>query len=52
MGERVGAGYFKDVGVSKNTGTLKLSILIGFSMILTIHFGWFSPYFWKHPCEA
>ena len=23
--------------------------LIGFSIIFTIHFGVFSPYFWKHP---
>ena len=28
---------------------LKTSILIGFSMIFTIHFGFFSSYFWKHP---
>ncbi len=31
----------------------KLSILIiGFSIIFTIHFGWFSPYFWKHPYKS
>ena len=29
-------------------GTPKSSILIGFSIIFTIHFGVF-PYFWKHP---
>ena len=27
----------------------KSSILIRFSIIFTIHFGGFSPYFWKHP---
>ena len=27
------------MGVSKNNGTLKSSILIGFSIIFTIHFG-------------
>ena len=27
----------------------KSSILIGFSIIFTIHFGGFPPYFWKHP---
>ena len=36
------------VGVSKNKGAPKSSILIGFSMKKTIHFGY--PYFWKHPC--
>ena len=35
--------------VSKNNGTPKSSILIGFSLIFTIHFGGFSPYFRKHP---
>ena len=35
------------LGVSKNNGTPKSSILIGFSIIKTIHFGY--PYFWKHP---
>ncbi len=35
------------MGVSKNTGTPKSSILIWFSIIFTIHFGGFtSPYFW------
>ena len=29
----------------------KSSILIGFSIIFTIHFGGKSPYFWKHPNE-
>ncbi len=33
-------------GVSKNNGTPKSSILIGFSIIFTIHFGGFSHYFW------
>ena len=37
------------MGVSKNNGTPKSSILIGFSIIFTIHFGVFYPYFWKHP---
>ena len=37
------------VGVSKNNGIPKSSILIGFSIIFTIHFVVF-PYFWKHPC--
>ena len=27
----------------------KSSILIGFSIIFTIHFGGFPPIFWKHP---
>ena len=36
--------------VSENSGfPPKSSILIGFSIIFTIHFGGFSPYFWKHP---
>ena len=35
--------------VSKNSGTPKSSILIGFSIIFTIHFGFFPPIFWKHP---
>ena len=35
--------------VSKNSGTPKSSILIGFSIIFTIPFWVFSPYFWKHP---
>ena len=38
-----------DLGVSKNNGTPKSSILIGFSIIFTIHLGGGSPYFWKHP---
>ena len=39
------------MGVSKNRGgPPKSSILIGFGTIkITIHFGVFSPYFWKHP---
>ena len=36
------------MGVSKNNGTSKSSILIGFS-IVKHPFWWFSPYFWKHP---
>ena len=41
-----------DMGVSKNNGTPKSSILIGFSMVF--HYkpsilGY--PYFWKHPHE-
>ena len=35
------------MGVSKNNGTPKSSILIGFSIIFTIHFrGKYHPYFW------
>ena len=37
------------MGVSKNNGTPKSSILIGFPIIFTIHFGGFSFYCWKHP---
>ena len=37
-----------DLGISKNGGTPKSSILLRFSMIFTIHFGVF-PIFWKHP---
>ena len=33
------------MGVSKNNGTPKSSILIGFSIILSIHFGGFTPIF-------
>ncbi len=33
------------MGVSKNRGTPKSSILIGFSIIFTIHFGGFPPIF-------
>ena len=40
-------GYFhKIVGFPPES-----SILIGFSIIFTIHFGVF-PYFWKHPCRS
>ena len=35
------------MAVSKNNGTPKSSILIGFSIIFTIHLGY--PYLWKHP---
>ena len=35
------------MGVSKNRGTPKSSILIGFSFIN--HPFWWFPYFWKHP---
>ena len=38
-----------DLGVSKNSGTPKSSILIGFSIILTIHFAGNTPIFGKHP---
>ena len=38
----------QDLGVSKNRGTPKSSILIGFSLINHPFWG-FSPYFWKHP---
>ena len=38
------------MGVSKNNGTPKSSISIGFSIIFTIHFGY--PYFWKHPYDV
>ena len=38
-----------DVDVSKNSGTPKSSILIGFSIIHHPFWG-FSHYFWKHPC--
>ena len=41
--------YIYSIDVSKNSGTPKSSILIGFSMIFTIHFGVQYPYFWKHP---
>ena len=34
------------LGVSKNNCTPKSSILIGFSILFFIHFGY--PYFWKH----
>ena len=41
--------YQDDMGVSKNNGIPKSSILIGFSIIFTTHFGGKTPYFWKHP---
>ena len=50
-----GAWEFKvqvsyEMGVSENSGfPPKSSILIGFSIIFTIHFGVFPPNFWKHP---
>ena len=37
------------IGVSKNNGTPKSSILIGFSLIFTIHFGVFPPIFGNTP---
>ena len=43
----VGLPERNDMGVSKNRGAPKSSILIGFSIIFTIHFGGFPP--WKHP---
>ena len=36
------------MGVSKNSGTPKSSILIRFSITFSIHFGG-TPIFWKHP---
>ena len=42
--------FMVNVGVSKNSGTPKSLILIGFS-IINHPFGVFSPYFWKHPCR-
>ena len=36
--------------ISKNSGTPKSSILIGFSIVFTIHFGVF-PYFWRDPYD-
>ena len=36
------------LGVSKNNGTPKSSILIGFSIINHLFWGMY-PYFWKHP---
>ena len=38
----------EDLVVSRNNGTPKSSILIGFS-IINHPFWWCSPYFWKHP---
>ena len=38
-----------DMDVSKNNGTPKSSILIGFSIIFTIHFGGFPPIFGSTP---
>ncbi len=35
------------MGVSKNRATAKSSILIGFSIIFTIHFGGLPPIFWN-----
>ena len=40
-----------NMGVSKNNGTPKSSILIGFS-IINLHFGGFYPYFWKQPYQG
>ena len=37
-----------DLEISKNRGTTKSSILIGFSLV-NHPFRGFSPYFWKHP---
>ena len=39
------------MGVSKNNGITKSSILIGFSIIFTIHFGGNTPHFWKLPYQ-
>ena len=40
------------MGVSKNRGTPKSSILIGGSIINHPFLGRFSPYFWKHPDDV
>ncbi len=40
---------YADMGVSNNSGTLKSSIVIGFSIIFTIHFGGFPPIFGSTP---
>ena len=40
------------MGVSKNRGTPKSSILIGFSIIFTMHFGGFPPFLVQHPYQA
>ena len=41
--------FFLYMGVSKNRGTPKSSILIGFSIINHPFWGTGYPYFWKHP---
>ena len=41
--------HFLYMGVSKYSGTPKSSILIGFSMKFTIHFGGFTPIFGSTP---
>ena len=38
-----------DMGVSKNSGSPKSSILIGFGTIINHPFWGKTPYFWKHP---
>ena len=40
-----------DIGVSKNRGTPKSSILIGFSINYKPSILWY-PYFWQHPYLA
>ena len=45
------SGREYDMGVSKNRGTPKSSILIGFSLINHPFWGYKNPYFWKHPYE-
>ena len=45
-GGRLGVRHSYHMGVSKNSGTPKSSILIGFSIINHPFWG---PYFWKHP---
>ena len=40
------------VGVSKNNATPKSSILIGFSIVFTIHFGGFPPIFGLTPMSV
>ena len=49
--EFVGVTRILHMGVSKNNGTPKSSISIGFS-IINHPFWRFSPYFWKHPHVA
>ena len=48
-GHRILAKIRTYLRVSKNNGIPKSSILIGFSMIFTIHFGGFPPIFGEHP---
>ena len=45
----MGGRVYQFMGVSKNRGTPKSSILIGVSIIN--HPFWWYPYFWKHPYQ-